>query len=107
MIYVKGGEGELPEQYHQLEAAGRLPGHVRIVASYHEGRLYLTIVQGGKLLLCNSFAARDFVTAQYFIFHAMKKFQLNPEISTLYFMTDLSSEEEMSLYRYFKSVERI
>jgi hypothetical protein len=38
---------------------------------------------------------------------AMKKLQLNPEVSTITFRTSLESEEEMSLYRYFKCVEVI
>ena len=37
---------------------------------------------------------------------AVRKLQLNPEVSTVHFLTALSDEEEMSLYRYFKSVEQ-
>ena len=43
----------------------------------------------------------------YNIFLAMKKLQLNPEVSTICFRTPLDEEEEMSLYRYFKNVEQI
>ena len=45
--------------------------------------------------------------AQYFIFLAMKKLQLNPEMSTICFRTPLDHEQQMSLYRYFKSVDNI
>lgn len=38
---------------------------------------------------------------------AVRKLQLNPEVSSVYFRTPLTGEEEMSLYRYFKSVERL
>jgi hypothetical protein len=72
-----------------------------------DGVLYLVIAQGKSLLLCNTFQAQDFTTAQYFIFLAMKKLQLNPEVSTICFRTPLSEEDEMSLYRYFKSVEQL
>ena len=72
-----------------------------------DGTLYLVIAQGRSLLLCNAFQAPDFTTAEYFIFMAMKKLQLNPEVSTICFRTPLSEEEEMSLYRYFKNVEQI
>ena len=78
-----------------------------ILASYMDGHLYLVIAQGKSLLLCNSFQAQDFTTAEYFIFLAMKKLQLNPEVSTICFRTALSDEEEMSLYRYFKNVEQL
>ena len=72
-----------------------------------DGVLYLVIIQGRSLLLCNSFKAPDFTTAEYFIFLAMKKLQLNPEVSTITFRTPLSEEDEMSLYRYFKNVDQI
>ena len=72
-----------------------------------DGVLYLVIAQGRTLLLCNSFQAQDFTTAQYFIFLAMKKLQLNPEVSSICFRTPLAEEEELSLYRYFKSVEHL
>jgi len=36
---------------------------------------------------------------------AMKKLQLNVEMSSIYFRTPLSEEQEMSLYRYFMNVE--
>ena len=65
------------------------------------------IAQGDNLLLANVFEAADFATAEYFLFMAVKKLQLNPEQSALHFMSELSDEEEMSLYRYFKSVEKI
>ena len=95
----------LPEIYFMLKALPQLPDYNNILASYVDGYLYLTIAQGRSLLLCNSFRAPDFTTAEYFIFMAMKKLQLNPEVSTITFRTSLESEEEMSLYRYFKCVE--
>ncbi len=95
----------LPEIYFMLKALPQLPEYNKILASYMDGYLYLTIAQGRSLLLCNSFRAPDFTTAEYFIFMAMKKLQLNPEVSTITFRTSLGTEEEMSLYRYFKCVE--
>jgi hypothetical protein len=88
----------------------QLPGladYNKILASYMDGHLYLTIAQGKSLLLCNSFPAPDFTTAEYFIFLALKKLQLNPEVTSICFRTPLTEEQEMSLYRYFKSVEQI
>jgi hypothetical protein len=58
-------------------------------------------------LLANVFRAPDFTTAEYFLFLSLKKLQLNPEVSSIYFRTPLSEEEELSLYRYFKSVEQL
>ena len=97
----------LPELYGMLKSLSSIQDYNRIVASFMDGVLYLVIAQGRTLLLCNTYSAPDFTTAQYFIFLAMKKLQLNPEMSTIYFRTSLTEDQEMSLYRYFKSVETI
>ena len=97
----------LPELYFMLKQLPGLADYNKILASYMDGHLYLTIAQGKSLLLCNSFSAPDFTTAEYFIFLALKKLQLNPEVTSICFRTPLTEEQEMSLYRYFKSVEQI
>ena len=94
-----------PELYYLLKYLPSIREYNKIVASYHDGYLHLVMAQGKMLLLCNVFEAADFTTAEYFIFLALKKMQLNPEVSTIYFRTGLSEEESMSLYRYFRSVE--
>ncbi|MBQ3978479.1 MAG: DUF3822 family protein, partial [Bacteroidales bacterium] len=97
----------LPELYNVLKAVFGISEHNKIVASYGDGVLSLAIAQGENLLLANVFQAADFTTAEYFLFMAVRKLQLNPEVSTVHFLTALSDEEEMSLYRYFKSVEQL
>lgn len=104
---LPAGCAALPEMYFILKAIREVGEYNRIVASYADGYLYLAISQGGNLLLSNVFEAADFTTAEYFIFLAVKKLQLNPEVSTICFRTPLSDAEEMSLYRYFKGVERL
>lgn len=96
-----------PEQYFMLKTLPAIGEYNKIVASYADGRLYLAIAQGKTLLLCNSFEAQDFTTAEYFIFRSLKKLQLNPEMSSVFFRTPLTESQEMSLYRYFTSVEHI
>ena len=97
----------LPEMYYMLRDVFTLSDYNRILASYMDGILYLVISQGKSLMLCNSFRAPDFTTAEYFIFMVLKKLQLNPEVSTITFRTPLTDEQQMSLYRYFKSVDTI
>jgi hypothetical protein len=97
----------LPEMYYMLTSLVSIGEYNKIVASYMDGYLYLVIAQGRTLLLCNAYAAQDFTTAEYFLFLALKKLQLNPEMSTVFFRTPIGEEEEMSLYRYFKNVEQI
>ena len=106
VLQVDGSKSRpYPELYYMLESLSQIRDYNRIVASYMDGVLYLVISQGNTLLLCNSYKAQDFTTAQYFLFWAMKKLQLNPEMSTVYFRTPLSEEQELSLYRYFMNVE--
>lgn len=97
---------EGPELYSVLKSLSGIEEYNKIVASYGEGVLSLAIAQGENLLLANVYEAADFTTAEYFLFMAVRKLQLNPEVSTVHFLTPLSAEEEMSLYRYFKSVEQ-
>lgn len=97
----------LPEMYYVLESLESCRDYNKIVASFADSHLHLAIAQGRSLLLANVFSAPDFTTAEYHIFNAMKKLQLNPEMSTICFRTPVSGEEEMSLYRYFKAVESI
>ena len=96
-----------PELYYVLKALSGIRDYNKIVASYSDGLLHLAIAQGGNLLLANVFEAADFTTAEYFLFLSLRKFQMNPEVSTVCFRTPLSDEERMSLYRYFKSVDNI
>ncbi len=105
LVYVTE-DGRLPELYSLLCAAGKLTEHNKIVASCLGGRLHLVVARDGKLLLCNSFEAGDFTTAEYFIFLVMRKFQLNPEVSSIYFHTQLTKEQEESLLLYFSSVNQ-
>lgn len=95
----------LPEMYWLLQEINECDEYNKILASYVDGYLHLVIAQGKSLLLANVFEAVDFTTAEYFLFLAMKNLQLNPEVSSIWFRTPLSNEQEMSLYRYFKAVE--
>lgn len=109
MIYAAPSEQTtaLPELWHILKELPSISDYNKILCSWREGRLYLAIAQGGTLLLANSFEAPDFTTAQYYIFLALKQLQLNPELSSIYWRSPISAEDEMSLYRYFKSVEAV
>ena len=97
----------LPEMYYLIKELDGIPEYNKIVASWADGWLHLVIAQGKSLSLANTFEAPDFTTAEYFLFLAMRRLQLNPEVSTACFRTPLTPEAEMSLYRYFKSVSRI
>ncbi|MBQ9193996.1 MAG: DUF3822 family protein [Bacteroidales bacterium] len=94
----------LPEMYYILKTLPECEDYNKVVASYMDGYLHLAIAQGKSLQLANVYPAPDFTTAEYFLFLALKRLQLNPEVSTVCFRTPLAPEAEMSLYRYFKAV---
>jgi hypothetical protein len=100
-------DGEPPVLYTLVQDLDRCPEYNKILFHFGDGCLDLAIAQGSRLLLANCYPATDFTTAQYYLFLALKSLQLNPEVSTVVVSSPLSSEEEMSLYRYFKSVERL
>ena len=97
----------LPEMYYLLKALPACTEYNKIIASYQDGWLHLVIAQGKSLCLANVFQAPDFTTAEYFLFLALNRLQLNPEVSTVCFRTPLTPEAEMSLYRYFKAVVQL
>lgn len=106
LLYEDTGDGRMPEVWFLLSMLNGISDYNKVIASFARGRLFLVIAEGRTLRLCNSYDAQDFTTAEYYIFLAMRRFQLNPEMSAIYFHTPLSEEQEMSLYRYFRSVEQ-
>lgn len=98
--------GKTPKIKTLIDAIPKCEEYNKLLISYEDGALYLVIAQGGRLLLANSYEASDFTTAEYFIFLAMKSLQLNPEVTTVNVYSSLPFEDEISLYRYFKSVEK-
>jgi len=106
LVYsIPEGQDVPPGILDILERLHECSEYNKVLCSWQDGKLSLAIAQGRSLLLANEYPARDFVTAQYFIFLAMKSLQLNPEVTTISFMHPVSGEEEMALYRYFKAVE--
>lgn len=106
LVYEKTEAG-LPALSRVIDNLDGCAEYNKILAGWKAGTLSLAIAQGRNLLLANVFPAKDFITAEYHIFNAMKSLQLNPEISTVCFMERLGEDNELSLYRYFKSVEYI
>lgn len=79
----------------------------KVLCNWDGSTLSLGIAQGKSLLLANTFKAEDFVTAMYFILLSMKSLQLNPEVSTVFFISPLTQDQKVSLFHYFKSVAGI
>ena len=107
LVYTVPKDGSLPDICGILSALPGCPEYNKIVCSLSDGFLNLAIAQGNNLMIANAYPAPDFTTAEYYVFLAMKSLQLNPEMSTINWKGVLSVEEEISLSRYFKSVEVI
>lgn len=105
LIYeVEDSINSFPEIQVILERLPQCKEYNKVLCSIKDDHLYIGIAQGKTLLLANSYAVQDFTTAEYYIFLAMKSLQLNPEQTSICWLGELGAEDEMSLYRYFRSV---
>lgn len=104
-VYLVYAGQTRPAVYDMIMSLVKVRDYNKIIACLRDGVLYLVIAQGDKLVFCNSFNAPDFTTAEYYIFMVLKKFQINPEISTVNFASPLDQNQTVSLYRYFKTAE--
>ena len=98
---------DVPELYRVLKALPKCADHYKIAASVKQGWLHMAVAEGEHLLFANVFRAPAFSTVQYFIFSVLKSLQLNVETASVCFLSPLTREEKLSLYRYVKSVERL
>lgn len=94
-----------PAVYDMIMSLFKLRDYNKILASFSDGCLHLVIAQGDRLVFCNSFVAGDFTTAEYYVFMVLKQLQINPEVSTLTFMSEIPEGRLSELYHYFKSAE--
>ena len=88
-----------------LTAAAALDRYNKVVLHLGAGVVDIVVAAGDRLLLCNTFPAADEVTAQYFLFAALKQFQINPEVTTVHFFGEAGDTIKGDLFRHFASVE--
>ena len=103
-VLVYAGD-ERPAVYDMLLSLWKIREYNKIAADYRDGCLSLVLSQGEQLQLCNQYDAPDFTTALYYLALAVSRLQINPQQSTVYFMTAPDSENVRLLYNYFKGVE--
>ena len=106
LVYEDSGTGT-PVLADLLSAVQSCGEYSKILCSYIGGVLSLVIALGRDIQLANVYEAPDFTTAEYFIFSALKSLQINPEVSVIRFREELSEQDRMSLYRYFKTVDSL
>ncbi|MDR2584879.1 MAG: DUF3822 family protein [Prevotellaceae bacterium] len=84
-----------------IQAATPLFGHTRVLFHYQYQTLYLTLMRDKELLLCNAYQAPEFTNALYFLFFALRQWQLNPESLRLYINGQISKQNRQLLHNYF------
>jgi len=108
LVYAVSSSSEYaPVVYNLLTTLNKIREHNKILVSFCDCYVHIVMGEGNKLLLCNSFPASDITTAEYFIFYAIKEFQINPEMTTIYFYEEIVDEIRDELFKYFQGVESI
>lgn len=76
----------------------------RALLHYADSHIDLVLMQGERLLLCNSYAVDRFSTAMYFLCFALKQWQLNPRSLSLYISGPFKPAHIRQLCTFFPSV---
>jgi len=105
VLLYAGDDGRAQLLRGMLEAAAALDRYNKVVVHLGGDVVDIVVAAGERLLLCNSFPAADPVTAQYFLFAALRQFQINPEVTTVHFFGDADDSVKGDLFRHFASVE--
>lgn len=107
LVYAPSPSCEVPAVVDMLRAVSGINEYNKVLARYDGSVVTVVLAAGDRLLLANSYPASDHVTGEYFIFAAMKQFQINPEVTTVYFSGDAPFEMKNDMFRYCKGVERL
>lgn len=105
-VLIYAGE-KRPIVFDMLLSLFKISDYNKILAAFSDGCLYLVVSQGKDLKFCNSWRCPDFTTAEYYIFMVLHKLQINPQVSSVYFSTQLGQDEVQSLLSYFRNVEML
>ena len=105
VLLYAGDEAAARALAETITAASTLAVYNKVVVHLEGGVADLVLAAGDRLLLCNSFPAPDGVTAQYFLFAALRQFQINPEVTTVHFYGEADESLKGDLFRHFASVE--
>ncbi len=76
----------------------------RALMHFTPSHVDLILMQGERLLLCNSYAIDRFSTGMYFLFFALKQWQLNPRSLSLFVSGSLKPAHLKQLCSFFPSV---
>ena len=107
VLLYAGADDDARRIADMVEAAAALDRYNKVVVHLGEGTVKIVVAAGDRLLLCNAYPAVDEVTAQYFLFAALKQFQINPQVTTVHFFGEAGDTIKGDLFRHFASVEML
>ena len=107
VLLYAGAEDAARRLADMLEAAASLDCYNKVVVHVDGETVDIVLAAGDQLLLCNAYPAADEVTAQYFLFAALRQFQINPEVTTVHFFGEAGDAIKGDLFRHFASVEML
>lgn len=107
LIYAAQSSDDVPVVAQMLERVKLIKDFNKVLVNYDGGTADIVLVAGDKLLLANSYPAGDRLTGEYFIFAALKQFQINPEVTVVYFHGTVPFEMQNDLFRYCKGAEKL
>ncbi len=93
-----------PSIYPFIKNTRYFPDPNNIFIQYHKGHVHIIVVQGSRLIFCNSFPAMQFNTALYFLMLAVKQSGLKQETFTVVLSGNIREEDVLCLTKYFPRV---
>ncbi len=76
----------------------------RALLYYTPSFIHLILMQGDKLLLCNAYSIDRFTSALYYVFFALKQWQLNPHSLSLYISGAFKPMHLKQLTQFFPTI---
>ena len=107
VLLYAGMESDARRLADMLEATAALDRYNKVVVHLGAETVEIVVAAGDRLLLCNAYPAGDEVTAQYYLFAALKQFQINPQVTTVHFFGEAGETIKGDLFRHFASVEML
>lgn len=93
-----------PSVYGMIQRMLNNSDNNKICVCFSKEDVHITAAEGNRLLLANSYPAKDFVTALYYLFLVIKEVMFNPEFTTLQVMGTLTKGQTKDLSKYFKGI---
>jgi len=111
-VLVYTGEGSHADDTaellcHLVAVASSVSKYNKVIVHQGDDCVDIVIAAGEKLLLCNSFPSTDSVTSLYYLFASLKEFQINPEVTTVFFHGRVTGSMKSDAARYFSSIEQL